>query len=314
MWDRALTRKLEEVNIHLNLHERYVDDTNLATKETEVGARYENGSLTITEQTVGEDDGVPNDERTMKLLQTIANSIHPSIRMTIDYPSKHADGKVPVLSLKMWIAEVDGKARLLHEHYEKPMATKMLIHAKSAVPMRVKRTVLTQEMLRILLHCSRYDTWDNVRGHLNNFTKKMQYSGYEQEIRYDITKSAINAYQIMMENEANDIRPINRPKNWHRMERIKQKETKRKEWYKQGGFDTVLFVPSTPKGKLKHMYENEIKKSGIRMKVVERTGRTLKSQLQTSTPFRTGGCTRTDCLICTTQEKEIVEQRVSPIR
>ena len=169
--------------------------------------------------------------------------------------------------------------------------------------MRVKRTVLTQEMLRILLHCSRYDTWDNVRGHLNNFTKKMQYSGYEQEIRYDITKSAINAYQIMMENEANDIRPINRPKNWHRMERIKQKETKRREWYKQGGFDTVLFVPSTPKGKLKHVYENEIKKSGIRMKVVERTGRTLKSQLQTSNPFRTGGCTRADCLICTTSRK-----------
>ena len=100
-WDRELTRKVEEVNIHLNLHERYVDDTNLATKETEVGARYENGSLTITEQTVAEDDGVPNDERTMKLLQTIANSIHPSIRMTIDYPSKHADGKVSVLNLKM---------------------------------------------------------------------------------------------------------------------------------------------------------------------------------------------------------------------
>ena len=169
--------------------------------------------------------------------------------------------------------------------------------------MRVKRTVLTQEMLQILLHCSKYITWDTVCGHLNNFTKKMQYSGYEQEIRYDVTKSAINAYQTMMENEANDVRPLNRPKNWHRVERIKQKEAKRREWYKQGGFDTVLFVPSTPKGKLKHMYENEIKKSGIRMKVVERTGRTLKSQLQTSNPFKTGGCTRADCFICTTSRK-----------
>ena len=36
------------------------------------------------------------------------------------------------------------------------------------------------------------------------------------------------------------------------------------------------------------------------MKVVERTGRTLKSQLQTSNPFREPDCGREDCLVCTT--------------
>ena len=237
------------------------------------------------------------------MLQTIANSIHPSIRVTIDYPSKYDANKLPVLDLKMWIKEIDGVVRILHEHYEKDMATKMLIHAESAIPMKVKRTVLTQEMLRIILHCSRYIPWDTVRDHLSNFTKKMQYSGYEQSIRYDVTKSAINAYQTMMENEASDIRPINRPKDWRRIERIMSKEKKRREWYKQGGFDTVLFVPSTPKGKLKHMYESEIKKSGVRMKVIEKTGRTLKSQLQTSDPFKVGSCTSVDCFICTTSRK-----------
>ena len=302
-WDRQLTNKLEEVNIRPKLHERYVDDTNICTKETPVGARYEQGRITITEESRTEDEDMPNDERTMKLLQTIANTIHASIRMTIDYPSKYRDKKVPMLDLKLWIDIVDGVVRILHEHYEKSMATKMLIHAESAIPLRVKRTVLTQEMLRVLLHCSRYLSWETVTGHLNKFMRKMQYSGYKQTMRYDVTKSAMNAYQLMMDNEANGIRPINRPKTWNREERNRQKVRKRKEWYKQGGFDSVLFIPSTPRSKLKHMFEDAIRKSGIRIKVVERTGRTLKSQLQTSNPFREGGCGRIDCFVCTTSRR-----------
>ena len=62
----------------------------------------------------------------------------------------------------------------------------------------------------------------------------------------------------------------------------------------------MLFVPTTPDGKLKRSYERVIRESGIRMKIVERTGRTLKSQLQTSNPFRDQGCGRGDCLVCTT--------------
>ena len=48
------------------------------------------------------------------------------------------------------------------------------------------------------------------------------------------------------------------------------------------------------------MYEEMIRRSGIRIKVVEKTGRTLKSQLQTSDPFRDPNCGREDCLVCTT--------------
>ena len=92
-WDRQLVRKLNEVNIQLNLHERYVDDTNAVTKQTPRGARYDGERITITEAATIEDENIPDDERTMKLIQAIANTIHPSIRMTIDYPSKYADRK-----------------------------------------------------------------------------------------------------------------------------------------------------------------------------------------------------------------------------
>ena len=299
-WDKQLSNKLQELDIRLKLHERYVDDSNMAGKGTQVGARYDGERIAITEESVNEDEGVPNDKRTMVLLQSIANSIHPSIRMTIDYPSKYEDNKVPMLDVKMWIEEVEGRQRILYEHYEKEMATKSVIHATSAIPMSMKRTILTQEMLRIMLHCCKYIQWETVRDHLNKFMRKMQYSGYDQAFRHDVAKSAINAYTTMKENEARDIRPMHRPKDWHKAERIRHKEKKRKDWYRQGGFDSVLFVPTTQKGKLKRMYENVIQKSGIRIKVVERTGRTLKSQLQTSNPFAQRNCGRLNCFVCTT--------------
>ena len=243
----------------------------MVTKQTEPGWRYDGEHINATEESIEEDNGLEADERTMKLLQSIANSIHPSIRMTIDYPSKYDDNKVPMLDLKMWITKVAGIWSIVYEHYEKKMATKAVIHAKSALPMKTKRTVLTQEMLRILLHCSRLLPWGYVCGHLNNFTLKMQYSGYNQTIRHDVAKSAFHAFQTMMENEEKGIRPINRPKTWKKKERMELKEKKKTDWYKQGGFDSVLFVPATPNGKLKHMYEEEIRRSGLRIKIVERT-------------------------------------------
>ena len=271
-WDREYKRKLQEVNAQLNLHERYVDDTNLVGRQTAIGSRYGGDGIVITNETIIEDQGISDDERTMKLLQSIANSIHPSIRMTIDYPSKYADGKVPMLNVKLWMEEVEGRRLILYEHYEKEMATKMVIHASSAMPKSVKRTVLTQQVLQIMLHCSRNLPWDAVRKHINGFMMKMQLSGYEQGFRYEVTKSAINAFETMMENEERGIRPIHRPKDWHRVERVEEKERKRRNWYKRGGFDSVLFVPSTPDGKLKRMYHHAIRKSGLRIKVVERTG------------------------------------------
>ena len=88
---------------------------------------------------------------------------------------------------------------------------------------------------------------------------------------------------------------------------MEQKEKKKKNWYKEGGFDSVLFVPTTPDGKLKKMYHHEIQNSGLRIKVIERTGKTLKSALQRTNPFKTRNCGRTNCFVCSTTGKENCE-------
>ena len=52
-----------------------------------------------------------------------------------------------------WIEEINGVKKIMYEHYEKEMTTKAVIHEKSAISTQTKRTVLSQEILRILLHC-----------------------------------------------------------------------------------------------------------------------------------------------------------------
>ena len=300
-WDKQFRKRLQDVELPLDkVHERYVDDTNLVPRKTPIGARYNGERIVITEESIEEDRGVADDKRTMVLLQSIGSYIHPSIRSTIDYPSKYDDGKVPMLSLKMWIGNVEHRTLILYEHYEKPMATKCVVHKNSAIPLTMKRTILTQEALRILLHCSKHLPWDIPRNHMNNLMKKIQYSGYDKMFRYHVVNGAMKAYERLREMERLGVRPVHRPKSWEVERRRKEKVEKKKGWYKEGGFDSVLFVSMTPNSELKKEYEKEIKKSGLRIKVVERTGRTLKSQLQCSDPFREEHCGRLDCLVCTT--------------
>ena len=84
---------------------------------------------------------------------------------------------------------------------------------------------------------------------------------------------------------------------------MKRRNEKRNEYGTRKWGISVLFVPSTPQGKLKGMYQREISKSGLRIKVIERTGPTLKGQLQTSNPFKSTQCDRIDCFICTSEGK-----------
>ena len=302
-WDGCLRNKAEEVGLEIVLYERYVDDIDIIMKRTEKGQRYENRTLIQSEQTRKEDEGIRDDERTMKIFKIIGESIHTSIKLEIDYPSKRNDEKIPILDLKLWISETEDGTKILYEHYEKEIASKAVINAKSSMPMQTKRTVLTQEILRILTHCSKYLTWEKVCEHFNNFMKKLQFSGYNKNFRYDIVNSALMAFETIKQNAIVGIRPINRPKNWKREERRREREIKNKKWYEKGGFESVMFIPATPSGELKKMYQAEMRKSGFKIKVIEKAGSSLKRALQKSDPFRKKVCGRKDCLICTSGGK-----------
>ena len=89
-----------------------------------------------------------------------------------------------------------------------------------------------------------------------------------------------------------------RPREWRNEERAREKRKKQESWYTKGDYDSVIFIPATPKSELKRRYEEEIRKVGLKIKIVERTGTTIKNHLQKSNPFGVKKCKREKCMVC----------------
>ena len=73
---------------------------------------------------------------------------------------------------------------ILYEYYRKDVASKAVINARSALLWSTKRTVLTQEVLRVWLNCSKLILWENVVQMVQEMVLRMQYSGYSKKFRY----------------------------------------------------------------------------------------------------------------------------------
>ena len=81
--------------------------------------------------------------------------------------------------------------------------------------------------------------------------------------------------------------------------REKTRETeKKKNWYAKDGSEAVLFVEATPDGSLAEECRKTFKENGFKVKVIERSGCTVKNALTKSNPFKKNGCNDTTCEVC----------------
>lgn len=255
-----MVKKLEESGVGLRVYKRYVDDINVVMNASAAGIRFQEGRFTQDENFAQIEQNLKPDNRCMQLFQSIGNSIHPSIRLEVDCPSRHVDGKIPILDLKLWIERRrrvgdDGQDRdmqfVLHEFYYKDVASSSVINARSALPWSWKRTILTQEVLRILLNCSRELPWEVVVAHVNHMMLRLQYSGYDQKFRKEVVRSALAAYNRLVELDANGEKPLYRPWGWKAHERARERKKRCDNWFRKGGYETVIFVPATPGSQIK---------------------------------------------------------------
>ena len=299
-WDLKFIAMLEENKLTNYMYKRYVDDTANAMAAISPGTRWgeEEKRMVMLPHLVEEDVEVEPDLRTMREMVRMASSINPMIQMTGDCPSKNNDRRMPLLNTKVWVE--DGV--LLYENYRKPMANPLMMLEMSAMPASMKRTVLTQEVIRIRRNISKKLPWETTVKHLNDFSERMKLSGYNEDYRYQVIKSGVEGFDKMLEEEQNGGRPINRPKSWEEDKRQKKKELQKRTWYRKGGFDVPIFVPHTPRGVLaKAMREKEAQNNQgrkIRFKIVERGGVTLEQKLRRSNPWAGGECGRPRCFPC----------------
>ena len=133
-------------------------------------------------------------------------------------------------------------------------------------------------------NCSRDLPWAEVCQHLNEMMKRLQFSGYDKKFRYEVITSAMKAYQIMKEKDRTGERPLYRKKSWRRSERRKEKDNRKRNWFRKGGYESVIFVPCTPEAELMKKLRENIGKTNMKIKVIESSGTKLKDILRTSDP------------------------------
>ena len=117
----------------------------------------------------------------MEVIQQVANEIDPMIQLTVDTPCNYADGKIPVLDLKVNVNCTENN-RVDFEFFEKPTKNPRVILANSALSFSAKRTILTQECLRRLRN-TKIELGPEVQKiYLDQFMLKLKNSGYSKKI------------------------------------------------------------------------------------------------------------------------------------
>ena len=282
LWCSKLKDKLSKLNIVNKFQHRMVDDITILPNVIQPGTRFEDDKLVIKADMIYEDKLIEADIRTMNVIQKVANSIDKNIRVTYDVPSLHEDGRVPILDVKV---RTDKCGRVEYIFYKKPAKNRFSVLKNSALSIKNKMTILTQECFRRLHNTSEL-VEDSVKADiLNEFMVDLQLSGYNEKEREDILLGGFSTYSNLKAKEIKGIRPFYRSRDEQNSE---NKNKKVKNWFRKGQysdrFKTVMFVDATPGDKLlkmlRHTESQFMVSENFRMKFVSKAGVKLKSILK----------------------------------
>ena len=309
-WDKKLLDKLKKLEMIPDVYTRFKDDIEIVIESLEKGSKLTDDGRIIVDETKKENDEERSDNKvTMDIVQQIANSVNPMIKLTVETPCNFKDGKMPVLDIKVRINENEMN-RIDFEHYEKPTKNPRVILASSALSFKKKRTILTQEGLRRLRNTKRELGPQIQTKYLNLFMLSLMKSGYSQKFRQEILDSVLKAYQKMVEDDTTGVKPMYRNREWNAEERKRAKLNKKSSWWNttksNTQYKTVLFVTPTPGGQLmKELQKRETelnKNSQDRIKIVEKGGLKIKDILCAKNPFKKSKCELKTCPLCSNSE------------
>ena len=129
----------------------------------------------------------------------------------------------------------------------------------------------------------------------------------------EILRNALLAFDKMLEDNKNNVKPLFRKRSWNKEEREAMKVNKRVNWYKNAAkgitYRSVLFVPPTPGGVLAkelRKREEELNKCNEeRTKIVEKGGIKVGNMLIKKDPFKKEKCMVSLCPLCQNSTNKI---------
>jgi hypothetical protein len=136
---------------------------------------------------------------------------------------------------------------------------------------------------------------------ISTYMFRMMKNGYPEKYRVDTLNRALNIFDKMVKDDEDGVRPMYRPKDWNVVARSKEKEKKKHNWSRKGGYIAPIFIPPTPNSELAKSLRdiaNKEAEAGVHLNIIETGGLSMRRLLQKSNPLQTPGCDDTQCLPC----------------
>ena len=116
---------------------------------------------------------------------------------------------------------------IIYQFYRKEMANFLVLMKASAMPTRMKRVCLIQEVIRILRNTKRQLPDRYKERYLIEFSLRMKDSGYSASFRKEVIESGIVGYKRQLQRQEEGICPLHRPKGYMAEVARKKKELQR---------------------------------------------------------------------------------------
>ena len=259
-WARLFKQKLSNINIIPKMLQILVDDQNIFTKATPIRAKFVNDAMVIDDEQIEIDRHISADIRTAKFFQSVSNSIYEFMQVTIDCPSQHETGFMPLLDIQVKMQQ----NRIIHKFYKKPISSNKVIMFDSALPAHVKKASIAEGAIRRLRYTDRSLPWPEVAEILSQYSNELRLSGYDHKYRAEIMESALKGFRRQCLISDSGGTPLFRSRMYERETRRKKKLMAREIWYRPS-YNIIGFIPPTPGGELVKGIQKIVQEEGKKL-------------------------------------------------
>ena len=125
----------------------------------------------------------------------------------------------------------EGPNEVKHEFYEKPMTSKRVIMAKSAMSKGGKMATLSQEIIRRMENTGRSSSIESRVEIINRYVMKLRRSGYNENDRKELVESGLRGYYRKVEREEKGGEKVNKDARRRRGDKMWRKMIQKTKWY-----------------------------------------------------------------------------------
>ena len=209
VWDKLWGKRIEDLNLRIELYTRYMDDGRIVGYPIRPGWRFEesSGLVKYCQEWEIQDKDLSPTQRTLRILEGTMKGVVKGMVMTME-SKEDFDGKwLPTLDISL---SMSSSNRLEFKHYDKPTSSNLTLQKRSAMEVNTKMGIMGNEVTRRMFNIGgevrNEERWET----LDKFAVRIMTSGYEIDKTRQILLSGIRGYEGKIEKRLEQGVPVYR--------------------------------------------------------------------------------------------------------